>query len=648
MRLSIISYNGNLINDGTNFQAFFPEGTVMLQQPSEAIELLRPNNVPLYSGQLIPEGHTVPIVVKMLGTISTQIDTLKSYFNTHDEVAHKLLVKDLANSNKEWHIYAKTTRMVDHEGQSVTFILSTPDPIWREETESSDIWGITATGQTHALTVGGNVNTHPRFVVTPTSTGTSGWAYKRFITAYNNTANALVDYPLEVTGVIDTAALTSAGKVQADGDDLRVVIDGAEVNRWIEGINTTQTKVWVVTSFQPKVEMLLGTALGTGTEAVIELKNNRTQLKYIKQLPESGMVQIDSEIFTYSSKDNKSYELTIDSRAAKQTSTAAHSIAATVRWIEHEILLFYGSATMEAPVTDDTYKPIINMATSTNLLWDYDEFTDKNGLRAGSWRPTVWATTNTRDTDHATEFYEANHGTHADPAVEMGMSLKAWQNGTKWVAETGKVCWQVYNPCTFYKVTAASGEKYRAASSWPSNSRLWGNNGGTGYGFVALWATEATPTTAATWTAWTKTNQSFTAYKYLRYTFSGTIAGAADNAAYVEISDITLALTTASVPTISLASESNNTNLLKARITNNTTSEWLEIDYNLALNQSIIVDCDEKTAQASDGQNAISAVTFSSVRRNWLDLKAGTNTLQFDLPNTGDITMTTYWRDRNS
>jgi hypothetical protein len=52
MKLSIISFNSHNINDGTNYEAFFPENTVMLQQPSEAVELERPNDAPFYSGRL--------------------------------------------------------------------------------------------------------------------------------------------------------------------------------------------------------------------------------------------------------------------------------------------------------------------------------------------------------------------------------------------------------------------------------------------------------------------------------------------------------------------------------------------------------------------------------------------------------------------
>jgi len=386
--------------------------------------------------------------------------------------------------------------------------------------------------------------------------------------------------------------------------------------------------------------------LTTSAETTIDLKKTTAVTNALKRLPESGIVQIDSERFTFSSKDVEARQITIDKRAQFQSTTAAHAAAATVRFIEHEIIMAYGNSGLDAPVTDDTYKPIINLNTSTNLLWDYDEFTDYNGLRAGSWRPTVQTTSNTRDLDNATEYYSANQGTHADPAVEMGMAIRAWMSGTKWAADTGKVYWQLYQPCRVWRVNSLSGEKYRATSSWPTNARLYSGNDGVNW--TAEWATEATPTTAATWTAWTKTNEAFAAdSKYLRYTFGGTVAGSANNAALIEISDLAIALSTASVPTVSLAAELESTQLINGRITNNTTGQWLELNYNLVVDDSITVDCDNKTAYASNGVNALSAVSFSD-RKNWVNLAAGTNALQFDMPNTGNITIATYWRDRNS
>ncbi len=73
----------------------------------------------------------------------------------------------------------------------------------------------------------------------------SQWLYRRAITISNN-----VDYDLENFQVkieFDTATLISQGKMQADGKDIRFVLEnGTELPYWIEsGINTANTEIWV-------------------------------------------------------------------------------------------------------------------------------------------------------------------------------------------------------------------------------------------------------------------------------------------------------------------------------------------------------------------------------------------------------------------
>jgi hypothetical protein len=84
----------------------------------------------------------------------------------------------------------------------------------------------------------------------PAKAGTTwltGWQYRKAITI-NNTqnSNSLTDYQVKI--VMDTASLISAGKLKADGSDLRFTdSDGSTLlSYWIqEGINTTNTIIWI-------------------------------------------------------------------------------------------------------------------------------------------------------------------------------------------------------------------------------------------------------------------------------------------------------------------------------------------------------------------------------------------------------------------
>jgi len=73
----------------------------------------------------------------------------------------------------------------------------------------------------------------------------ANWDYRRAIAVTNNVASDLTDF--QVLFTIDTAALVTAGKMEADGDDIRFAdLAGTLQDYWIEsGMNTNATKIWV-------------------------------------------------------------------------------------------------------------------------------------------------------------------------------------------------------------------------------------------------------------------------------------------------------------------------------------------------------------------------------------------------------------------
>jgi Domain of unknown function (DUF2341) len=94
-------------------------------------------------------------------------------------------------------------------------------------------------------TVNTSTSTTPGSVaIDPTA---STWLYKRCYTVTHTLpgAGTVSEYPISIT--LDTAALISAGKMQASGADIRAVASsGAQMPLWIEGtMNTTTTVIWV-------------------------------------------------------------------------------------------------------------------------------------------------------------------------------------------------------------------------------------------------------------------------------------------------------------------------------------------------------------------------------------------------------------------
>jgi hypothetical protein len=73
-----------------------------------------------------------------------------------------------------------------------------------------------------------------------------GWDYKKNVYVKNTAVTAATDFQMLVT--VNTAVPIAAGKMKADGSDIRFTMNGSltELNYWIEeGINTAATKIWV-------------------------------------------------------------------------------------------------------------------------------------------------------------------------------------------------------------------------------------------------------------------------------------------------------------------------------------------------------------------------------------------------------------------
>jgi len=156
-------------------------------------------------------------------------------------------------------------------------ILYVPDPIWRSSIEYSETWLITASGQTKAITNSGRIDIFPKFEITPTTVKSGGGGYRRWVPVYNQGSEIFTKYPINIadngtgSGVLDTATLVTAGKMQSDGSDLAVKVDGNFTDRYLYGINTSATKVWINLDLRPGIEFTLLAAILSG-DTVTELQ----------------------------------------------------------------------------------------------------------------------------------------------------------------------------------------------------------------------------------------------------------------------------------------------------------------------------------------------------------------------------------------
>jgi hypothetical protein len=575
----------------------------------------------------------------MRGTTHTQVDTLRKLFDTQDQVQHQLIAKDADDSNRQWYLNTTCLTMQNMRGTTVEFVLHLADSVWRVVTPSTGTKAVTASGDQVTLTALGNKNAHPIITVTPTSTPTSTYTYKRRVNVRNRTTGNLQTYPLEVTnGGLDTATLVGAGKMRADGYDLRVMVDGLETNWWIADINTNHTKVWIALDLLPKIELTLAANVANSGLVDIQITKTSANTAALKLLPSGAALLLDNELIVGGIPNLALMKIPTTARATGGTTIAAHTAGITVYWIPHDIWILYGLAGATQAVIDDGLKPLFNLSSSTNSSWVYNtNFLDANNARTGAWTNSIIKT----DGDQ-THIYTATLDTLADLATAMGMSINVFQKGTKWVAETAQLLWELTNSCGIDSITA-TGKTYRYTATWPVLAAL--QHSSNGKTWVTDW-NQGSPASLQTWTAWSQAlHATGSASPNVRFLLSGMQPASASAVASFEILTATAALTSANVPSVSLSAEQTNCQL-SCTITNTTTGESFTIIYPLATTKSLVVDCNLHTVTA-DGIPSLSAIGISTIRTEWLDLLPGVNLMQYDQVSTGNVTLGFSWEDRS-
>lgn len=613
-----------------------------LQVSASTVLVERGARAPAYASQRRRERRLL-LAVRVIDSANAAVLTaeLLRAFDAARNALAPLLVADAVG--REWTLAAKVSEHLFAAGEHRITLLA-PDGIWTAEAESSETWNPTGSPSSRLVTAGGTHPARPVFTVTPAALRSGGFTYRRFVTIYNGTERAFPNYPLELTGGLDTAALVSSGKLQADVDDLRVVVDGKQAPRWLANMNASNTKVWINLDLSPRIELALAAALSTGALSELEFTAGSETRRALRKLPAAGCLLIDSELFTYTSVDAENYTVGGVTRAAKWSSAASHSAGATVRWIEHDIRLAYGNASIAAPVQGSAEQPMFELDDSTNTAWVYEKF--MQGLdpqnpvyhRTGSWVAGVL-----ESTGGESGVYTGNRGAHAHQATEMGLHAAVWTQGNRPRAERYVLEWGLQHPAGVSSV-AMDGEKYRSSSQWAVKSLLQMSENGRLWADSAL--TVATPGSASAWTAWSFSGALGATYRSLRFLLSGNLAGIAGREIFIEIKNTTLTLDSSAVPKVSLGAEQASTYELDFRIRSATTGEWFALNFPIKFGQAVRLDCETKTATSLEDNADIFRALDVPVQNEWLTFEPGANTLIFTEAGAADVDIAIAWRER--
>jgi hypothetical protein len=507
------------------------------------------------------------------------------------------------------------------------------DVRWRSRDGDVHVWRCWDADEETTLDNQGDDDAYPVIYITPKTAKTADYAYKRWVPFIWKTTSAATTYPC-LLGPIDTTGLVGGGKMQADGDDWRVFVNGTEVDRWFGattgnpgGPDSATTKTWVNLDFAAAGLFTLAVAFGAGdTVETIQVNED------ISAMPSSGILYLENgaaqkEAFTYTGKSDALKRFTGVTRAAKGTTARAFVVNDDVYWIQHDVWILYGDATATAPSTDDRYMPAFNLQNSTNDVWDYDDFGDVDGA---VYQPASWQQ---QSLEGWPTFYTANHVGSASPWSEVGLEC--------WLAEIeGR--WLLHNVCGIADVNFSNGEK------WCDNRLYflaWVKSSVDG----SSWTTEYTipvPAANSNWEAWSYNPAGITSNsKYIcLQVMSHWIFGPTSRA---EVADVLLSLNATSTPDHEILAEQGNYTLA-ATITNNETDEAIQVDFTMELDQTLEVDTTRKvvTYLADDSRQQQAMTTVGGARRDWLRLVAGENTLAFEDTGTNELEIEIVWDRR--
>lgn len=645
----IVSWDGHTeINDGVNCTAVMERSWGL--PTIEPLTAKRHEVAPVITGVRYTDDHTLPplgIQIEKAPDVEPIRGWLHRWFDGKDGRSRPLVVCDGYSGSTPIRprvIYALPMALLQKEGSGGwQFVaLLKPDGVhdphyrWRDTADVTDTWNITASGQTRVINNTGQDETYPVIKLTPTSAKSSGFTYKRWIPIKwrNEVGSAL--YPVEITnGGLNTATLVTGGKMKANGDDVIVEVNGARANRWLGGMNTSSTKIWIGLPFQYIAPVNLESSLGAGAVTSVEVVGD------ISNWPSAGIFMIGNEAFTYTSKvDNKRQFVGI-TRGAHGTTAASHSAGAQMDLIQHSVYLLYGNAAAPAYEQPSLQRPpIFDLTASTNGSWVYTHFGESAINRMGAWQ------------------HNTQQSLYSSPYSTGGAPPKSFTSPWDWlgvliqrvthIPMMGTVSFS--NICGIDSVNITAGELYFANNApvewW--FLRHYGHVNG-----VAQTAANTSPPGSRdTVTSWTQ-NVSLTglaglatAYSFLFRMIPSTSTDELSTS-FAGVNNVTVTLHSANLPVVTLGAEQSNY-AMTATITNVTTGDAITVSFGMALDKTLEIDTGmNSVVYLADGSTQGQAVRrIGTPRRFWLPLQPGNNTLRFDDAGTGNVTFETVYRRR--
>lgn len=432
-----------------------------------------------------------------------------------------------------------------------------------------------------------------------------------------------------------------------DGRDIRVRDNGSLISRWLDGMNTATTNIFVVPDFAPALEFSLRTAInGVDDITVINIKLDQLVLFTKLAAQEVRILGMGTgpnmEIFSYEAVDLQNMRVTGVKRAIIGSSKATHAIGDTIYYIPHIYEVDYCNSTMTAPTQDESRKPLLDMANSTNLQWKCNEFFDSTGLRAAQWLVG-------KKNGYTSHIYSKTQDDYADPAEEIGFAAIQLDQGGGLKPDTYEMSMMLYSMSGFSNVLA-SGKRKRTSTDFGTAVEM--RNSQDGITWFRVFAITS-PSSPNSWDAWTQASLAIaTPRRYFDLHIRGSIKAVSGNAHYLELGTITLDRPSATIPQLAYSStEQINAYEIDAVFTNSDSALDFSINTVIDYNETLRIDTENhQITYLRDGVPMNDAIKYDA-RGEILPIDPGlvtdkTNTYAFSDTGTTGLSIAISWHDR--
>jgi hypothetical protein len=524
----------------------------------------------------------------------------------------------------------------DYPTRYIAYLQST-QTAWRAvNVDTLSDWNVSLTGGTTTFNNAGLADTRLCLTLRQTAAPTVGYLYQNIYRLPNivNINYGSIWYCI----TMDTATLIAGLKMQSSCNDLRIILNGESVPRWIANPNSASTKVWFKLNINGGYNLKLGAAI-TNTNAlpgnIIQFAVDANHQKYIAAMPNTGVIYHGTEWMAYKGKNPTKCQLTITTRGVFGTTQQTHAVNDVFVFIQNVVQVKYGNSAVGDPstldVNYDADKPPFDLSASDNSKWVFTtstKFTD------------VFKSFDTTNGDMSHPYSITQDAESGNPA--LGSTFSTFLRSGVYQAVNGAVGW-VFNYAGGLSKISATGQKYRNSGRWPITVALQRSSDGITYYNIQ---NEATPDAAGAWSAIAAISSlSLPAgTKYIRSVISGQFPGGANYYAMYELLTVTAEFTT--YPSGAFLGETSN-GTLDLTITNTTTGDAMIFDYAMILNKDFVFDGENYTVQF-DSLDIADALRLDDMGRSiWIRLKPGNNSITLTSPDTGTLKVSpSYYRRR--